>query len=227
MNDNYERAFYNRKTGGGSNYNYELSPLIENFTFYDFVTTAEKSKENLGDYGGFLVITNNQYIIGYNAGFGKGTHISAFARTMIDINTPSKRNITSDQDAIKLSRKCKQNYIIARIVYESHKDNETGKIECSGSITFNLCPLDGKITPSQFETFKQFYNDYNEDIKYITKKYSFYVTVDYKDEYGKKQYKILKDLDWLYNYLEQNIDCNKVIEEEQIIIGKERKNRKK
>ena len=61
-----DNAFLARKTGGGSAYNYDLTPLIENFTFYDFVTKIENNQ----DHGGFLVITDNQYIIGYNAGFG-------------------------------------------------------------------------------------------------------------------------------------------------------------
>lgn len=210
-----DNAFLARKTGGGSAYNYDLTPLIENFTFYDFVTIAKK--EQLEDHGGFLVITNNQYIIGYNAGFGSGTHQSAFARTIVDINNYSKRKITSDQDAITLYRKCALNYITARITYEKNK----------GHITFNLNNFGGKITREQFETFKDFYNDYNEDIKWITKRYDFAVVFYYTDKFGKKQRIETDNLDELYNYFEQNIDYNKVIEEEQIIIGKERKNRKK
>ena len=217
-----DNAFLDRKTGGGSKYNYDLEPLISNFTFYDFVTKIESSEE----HGAFLVITNNQYIIGYNAGFGAGTHLSAFARTEQDINDNSKSSINNDQDAIRLSRKCATNYITARIIFERTGENNYGRPTYSGYIHFNLKEFGGKITPSQFEMFKEFYEDYNEDIKYITARYNFIVSINYVDSNKKSIRKEAKDLDELYNYLEQNIDNNKVIEEEKIIIGKERKSRK-
>ena len=97
----------------------------------------------------------------------------------------------------------------------------------SGYINFNLNEFGRKITPNQFASFKEFYDDYNEDIKYVTKNYNFTVSIHYTDEFGKKISKESKSLDELYYYLENNIDYNKVIEEEKIIIGKERKDRKK
>ena len=86
---NSNKILYNsyiaRKNGNGSAYNYDLGPLIYNFSFDTFILDAEKSKEGLQEHGAFLIITNNQYIIGYNAGYGTGTHISAFARTTKDM----------------------------------------------------------------------------------------------------------------------------------------------
>lgn len=218
-----DNAFLARKTGGGSAYNYDLTPLIENFTFYDFVTKIENNQ----DHGGFLVITDNQYIIGYNAGFGSGTHLSAFARTIVDINEGPDRNIITDHEAIILSKKCSLNYITARIIYECVGEDIYGRQMYSGYINFNLNEFGRKITPNQFASFKEFYDDYNEDIKYVTKNYNFTVSIHYTDEFGKKISKESKSLDELYYYLENNIDYNKVIEEEKIIIGKERKDRKK
>ena len=216
-------AFINRKSGEGSSYNYDLKPLIENFTFYDFVANTRKYEE----HGGFLIITNNQYIVGYNAGFGVGTHMASFARAMVNINDEKESDITNEIDVYMLYKNCVQNYLVSRIVYEPYEDEETGRIKFYGSISFNLTATNKKITPQQFEIFKQFYNDHNEDIKYVTQKFKFFVAVNYLDETGKEKYKVTEDLDFLYNYLENNIDNNKEIPEEKIIIGKGINNRKK
>lgn len=209
-------AYLNRKSGKGSRYNYDLEPLIKKFSFYDFVANVKKDE----DFGGFLVITNKQYVIGYTAGFGAGTHMAAFARVMMDMNDPNKGQIKYDRDAIKLNSECTRNYITARILYESHGYDQYGIPQFLGYINFELSSFGGKITPSQFEVFKQFYNDYNEDINYVTKKYNFFVAINYKDEEGKTQRRTSQNLDELYEYLEKNIDETKVILEDSVIIGK-------
>lgn len=227
MNGDYTTAFTSRKSGGGSACNYDIEPLIENFTFYDFITTAEKSKEELTDHGAFLIITNNQYIIGYNAGFGVGAHAPAFARAILALNGKKDQNISGHNEASILGGSMDNQYVKARILYECCGHNENGRPIYSGKIHFSLIPLGSKITPNQFETFKDFYNDYNDDIKYMSQKYDFSVCFCYKDENGKTQNSITKDLDALYNYLAENIDYNRIITEETTIIGTERKNRKK
>ena len=214
-----ENAFLKRKTGNGSAYNYELSPLIENFTFYDFIDEAKKEPPK--DHGAFLVITNKQYIIGYNAGFGNGTHMSAFARTFKDINGGGIIGI--EHDAILLSIKCQKNYLTAKICYESCRNNLYRNPNYKGTITFELSSIDYKITKEQFDVFEIFYNDYNEDIKYITKKNDIYVRFSYLDEKGNLIKSKTTDLDELYNYLLNNIDYNKQIEEETVILGKAKK----
>lgn len=218
MNDYFNRG------GQGTGYNYDLAPLIENFTFYDFIKEGMKIKEHQ-DFGGFLVITNNQYIVGYTKNFGKGTHLSAYARTMNDIN--ERGYIRTDAEALSISNECQRNYITARIVCEYKGDNENRIATYESYINFDFSKLGYKITPEQFETFKEFYNTYNEDIKYVSKRYGFYVRFSYKDENGSVKYNISNDLDTLYNYLSQNIDYNKTAKEEIIIIGKERKNKTK
>ena len=226
---NNNRTLYNayvaRKNGGGSAYNYELEPLISNFKFDIFILDAEKSKDGLQEHGAFLVITNKQYIIGYNAGFGAGTHLSAFARTTKDLFGGG--SISNQNEAFKLTGICFRNYITARIVYECVGYNENRRPIYTGYINFNLNEFGNKITLEQFETFKTFYNDYNEDIKYVTKKYGlnkFYVRFCYKDKNETGKENISDSLDELYNHLSNNIDMKKIIiDEYEIIIGKSKK----
>ena len=230
INDNQGlyNAFFARKSGGGSKYNYDLGPLISNFDFDTFIRYAEKSKEELKDHGAFLVITNKQYIIGYNAGFGVGTHLSALARTTKDILFGGG-SISNQNEAFQLAGICCRNYITARIVYECAGYNEIHRPVYSGYINFNLNEFDNKITLEQFEQFKTFYNDYNEDIKYVTKKYGlnkFYVRFCYKDQNGNGKENISDSLDALYNHLSNSIDSEKtIINEYQIITENSKKNR--
>lgn len=226
-NQGLYNAFLARKSGGGSKYNYDLAPLISNFDFDTFIQYAEKSKAELKEHGGFLVITNKQYIIGYNAGFGTGTHLSALARTTKDILIGGG-SISNQNEAFQLAGICCRNYITARIVYECAGYNEFQRPIYSGYINFNLNEFDNKITREQFEMFKSFYNDYNEDIKYVTKKYGldkFYVRFCYKDQNGNGKENKSNSLDELYRHLSTSIDNEKTIIDEYEIIGKSQKNR--
>lgn len=220
-NQTVYKAYIARKSGGGSAYNYELEPLITNFSFNSFLLYAEKSKEDLHEHGAFVVITNKQYVIGYNAGFGAGTHLAAFARTTKDLFGGG--SIANQNEAFKLTGICCRNYITARIVYECVGYNDYRRPIYTGYINFNLNEFDNKITLGQFETFKNFYNEYNEDIKYVTKKYGlnkFYVRFCYKDSNGNGKENISDSLDELYNHLSNNIDITKTIIDETVIINK-------
>lgn len=212
-----ENSYLARKSGGGSAYNYELAPLIKNFSFYDFVQEGERKKYKAEDHGGFLIITNRQYIVGYNAGFGVGAHASAFARTMMDINGGGTMH--TDADVFSKQSECKRNYITARIVYEYINDNINGRAIYQGYINFDLSHLGYKITPQQFECFKKFYNDHNDDIKYVANHNGFYVRFSYKDEKGNTQYNVSGSLDALYDYLSTIVYYDKTIHEEPIILG--------
>lgn len=217
-------GFLKRKNSKGSAYNYDLYPLIENFDFYEFISSAENSKEDLMEHGAFLVITNRQYIIGYNAGFGFGTHISANARVMKELLGGGF--ISSTKDAIKLNEDIKQ-FITAKIFYEYMGDDKYSRPIYSGCINFNLCLNNNKITKKQFEVFKMFYNDYNDDLKYVINKYGinkFHIKFCYNEKDNSMKQYISDSLDELYNYLENNIDYSKEVYEENIIIGKELSN---
>ena len=211
---------YTSREKAGSGYNYDLLPLIKNFSFLEFIYNALKNNENSDDYGAFLVITNNQYIIGYNSELGRGTHISSFARTMKNLNGGGR--IDRDSDALKLNRECRNNFLTARVLYECNSQTENGRNMYSGCIDFSLGTQ--MITKDQFEVFKKFYEDYNKEIEIVIKKCSlknFCVWLSYRDENGKLCVDKSGNLDNLYKYLENHIDENKELEDDKIILGVE------
>lgn len=191
-------GFYDRKKGKGSSWNYDLSPLITNFSFYNFISDAKDE-----EYGGFAVITDKQYIIGYNAGFGYGTHASSFARVMKDFDGGGR--INNATELMSLSSKCCNNYIVARIVFENKQ----------GYINFEFPK---KISSDMYDSFEKFYRDYNNEIHSLANRYNF--EVSYKDLL-KNENNISKDLDSLNQYL-RNIIYNNEKENainDEIIIG--------
>lgn len=212
-------GYINRKTGSGTKYNYELKPLIENFSFLDFISNALRNREVGNDFGAFLVLTNKQYILGYNAGFGVGTHIASFARTFNDLNRRGR--IINDLEAIRLSEKCKKEYITARIMYDCVGETENRVPIYSGSISFSIKSL--PITSSQFEVFKKFYENYNSEIELAVKKCSinnFCVWFTYDTETSKFNVNKSENLDNLYKFLESQIDYDKVVDDEdEVLVG--------
>lgn len=219
MNKTNMSSFLSRKSGSGEKYNYDLKPLVENFSFFDFIGEALRYREIGNDFGAFLVITNKQYVLGYNAGFGVGTHIASFARTFNDINSRGK--IENDLEAIRLSSKCQKDYITARIMYECIGENENRIPIYSGSISFSIKTL--PITPKQFEVFKKFYEDYNNEIELVIKKCSinnFCVWFTYDTETSKFNVNKSGNLDNLYKFLESQIDYDKVVDDaDEVLIG--------
>ena len=218
---------YNKENIVGSYYNFNITPLINDFSFLDFITMC---KPHSGDHGGFVVITDNQYIIGYNSEFGSGTHAASFARVMKEIKGGGP--ITTIQDAHKLSSDCQKNFITASIDYEdTYVDDGLLNVTKSGSIHFSL-PGDRKtINPKQFEVFKKFYDDYNLELSILIRKYGitkFHVSFTYVEDDKKKKI-VSENLDDLYEYLESHIDLNKETESvnnEKIIGIKPKKDQK-
>lgn len=213
MNDNavYD-GFYKRKAGNGSDYNYDLKPLIENFDFYDFIDYANKNKTD--DYGGFVMITPKQYIIGYNAGFGSGTHLSSFARAMQDIKGGGQ--INTFIDAANLNMECEDNYILGYIVYEKGVEKDTNKSEYCGYVAFDC---KNNITPEQYDVFLKFYEDYNNDLNYVCNKFKFEVIYSYKNG-NKKTIDRSKNLDNYKEYLSTRIEEKNNNLPNEVIIGK-------
>ena len=221
------RSYYNAK----GDYNYDIMSLInENFDFYDFIKNGKNTL--LTDNGAFLVISNNQYVLGYNRGMGTGGHDLAFARAFSEING-GVLNYDSNGNAVYKSngklnfsnvnlncRACESKYITARIFYEYACDNQVGTPIFSGGIYFDLASHGYKITQEQFHVFEQFYNDYNRDIKISTKNLPyFYISFRYLNELGEVKEMGCRDLEPLYNYLKNNIDYDKEIEDDKNIIG--------
>ena len=196
-------SYYNRKVGGGSNYNFELEPLINNFSFIDFI--SEGIEYQYDDYGAFLVITDKQYIIGYNAGFGVGGHHSAFARVFKDICGGG--TINNDRDMVRLCSSCKSNFLIARIVFEKVYD------DCVGCIRF-IYPKDG-ITAEQFTVFEKFYEDYNKEISLTVRRYGirkFNVCYEYSVGTGTKRPNISDSLDNFRDFIRYWINPDKKVD---------------
>lgn len=210
-----EKSYYGKKENLGNSYNYDLYPLIKDFTFTEFLSTNTKT-----EHGAVLVITNNQYIIGYTSDYGLGSHRSALARIIKTIHGGNR--IQDSKEAKRLEDACKKQYITARIIYDHRGDDEEGIPIYSGAIYFQL-PQNDTITKEQFELFKKFYNEYNEEIKMLIRKYgqhNFKIQYGHIDKTGTKEIKNINSLDEIYTYLETRINYDKEIANfEEIIIG--------
>ena len=200
------QAYFGRKNGDSYYFNYDILPLIHNFSFTEFLSTAKDT-----EHGGFLVITNKQYIIGYTAGFGIGTHRATFARVMKEILGGGA--ITNMQDVRNLANCCIKNLFTARITYDYKGNNKSGLPIYSGSLYFKL-PQGDTITKEQFEIFKLFYKDYNQELQVLIRKYGiekFNIQYGNIDSSGTKVIKTINSLDEFYNYLATRIDNNKIL----------------
>ena len=215
LNELKYQTYYGRKNGNGFHFNYDLLPLIHNFSFIEFFETIINNDQN-----GFLVITNNQYIIGYTDSFGIGTHRVAFARVIKDLTGGGF--INSYEEANKLSTECCNNFITARITNDYRDNNNFGFPSHTGAIYFKL-PGNNTITKDQYEVFKKFYNEYAKELSILIRKYGiqkFNIQYEYLNEEGTKIIKTTDNLDELYVYLETLIDDNKILSiDNEIIIG--------
>lgn len=166
-------------------------------------------KLDVDDYGAFVVMTTKQYVMGYNAGFGFGSHYASYARVLKDISGGGA--INNDRDLATLSFKCQANYITIRICCEK---TEGKHVSC---MSVNI-PKNG-ITKEQFEIFEQFYNDYNDEIEKLCNKFNCHVTFTKRD--GSVKMYISNNLNEVRDYLKSIIDEEKVMDEkfEEKIIG--------
>lgn len=217
-NDLLEKGFYAPKGGNGSTYNYDLTPFIENFSFYDYIDYAESHKDQIEDYGAFLVITDRQYVLGYNSGFGTGTHLSSFARTVKDIKGGGL--INGIQEAMNLNIECEDNYLTAVIVYEQTRKDINSKPIYMGHISFDLTR---PVSEKEYLSFRQFYEDNNEELNYVKRKFKgkFAITCSYIDSNKNRRVVEVNSLDQIDEYLKRHIDYNKIVPEDKVIIGKE------
>lgn len=200
VNDaNLQAAAVGRKIGSGSKYNFDLEPLISNFDFYDFFYNGMRLDAD--DYGAFAVLTTKQYILGYNAGFGFGSHYSSYARVLKDISGGG--DINNDRDLAFLSFKCQNTYITIRICCE--------KIEqkYASSISVKI-PKNG-INQEQFHVFEKFYEDYNKEIEKMCNKFNCRVSFSKND--GTYRSYVSNNLDEVMEYLRSIVNKDLVIEE--------------
>ena len=204
--------YYTRGRNESDKYNFSLAPLIEDFSFIDFCNNGFTD-----DHGGFLVITNRQYILGINPGFGELPHCYSFARVMKDLK--GSGNISGQQEASRLTRELEDKYITARIVYETYRDEETHKVKKAGYIHFHLCNYYGNklFSKEQYHQFLNFYEKYNDEIKKACKKYNFTVNYTYKNEIGQVINNCSTDLDNVLEYIEKHLVDTSSLDDEVII----------
>lgn len=216
------KGHLDRKSGGGSPYNFDLKPLIQDFSFYEFMYEALGHSEYDYEHGAFVVITDKQYIIGYNAGFGTGTHISSFARVMKELNGGG--DIGSFSEAFRLNSMCENRFFLARIIYEVVDVSDNSVPKLAGYINFSLG--DVPVTSSKFEVFKKFYEDYNSEIKSVCRKYNnFKVIYSYIDN-GIIRTGESDSLDELFEYISEHVvyDKPETSKEDERILGVKVKN---
>jgi hypothetical protein len=119
MDDIAKKSFY----GGGANF--DLTDLIKYFSFTNLIERSkrnDKENEEMGtnlENGAVLVITDKQYVLTYNQGFGASAHNPAFARVYKEIHGGGI--IEDFKEMHTLNGKCKKQFIFARIVFEKGK----------------------------------------------------------------------------------------------------------
>ena len=215
------KGFYQNRSHNGRDYNYDLSTLTNDFDFYEFIDYAEKFKDELKDYGAFIVITGKQYIIGYNASFGEGTHLSSFARVMKDLKGGGI--ILNSIEAKQLTDECINKYLTGRIMYE--RCESVGRPRCEGHISFNLV---GKtISIEELKVFEKFMESYGLEIKRIIRKYGmdkFKIIVTYTNENGNLDSIHTDNLEDVYELLKKHIEY-KTDDLDEIILGVDCRNK--
>ena len=177
----------------------EVVEMINNFNLKTFLEGRK-----LGDsIGGYLLITDNQCVMGYNGKRGRDAHVQAFASAISLINDLGELDF---HKMMQLDIDSDKEYIKARLVNLGDRSY----------IAFNFGLLEN-ITPNQLELFELFKNQYNDIIKF----YSHY--------YGMPMINVIipgyltfesNDLEEIYNYLKTIVNYQKELPQDKNIIGK-------
>jgi len=196
-----ENSYGSRKSGSTTDYNFDIEQMIEDFSFYDLIY---QTKAEQGENGGFIVITDKQYIIGYNAEHGIGSHQQSYAKCMAILE--GDKQVGGYKDSLYYSEKCQNLFLTGRIIYEFVGHNENFQPRYEGKILFILG--DKKITPDMMNAFEEFYNDYNREIESVCAKYSMTVGFCYNDENNERHSNYSKSLFNLCEYLKTAVSEN-------------------
>jgi hypothetical protein len=206
--------------GKASTYNFDLYPLMKDFSFYDFCDSARHiDDEEAKNHGGLLVITDKQYILTYNRGYGTGTHMGAGARIYKELHGGG--DIIGDKEALSLYSKCARENLVARLIYEFVGRTSYHVPMYEGYINFDTVSLgeNKEITEGMLKSFEKFYIDYGKEIALICRKFGFYVSYAYRDESGRTIMDRTPSLESLYNYLQTKVNKNIPVDENERIIG--------
>ena len=188
-------------SAGSRDYSASILPMIEEFDLVKLMSNPCRGDQF--DNGGFLVLTDHQYIVGYNLEFGMRSHELSFACITGELLRRSEsigpHNCFQEYDT------CVSTYFTASIHCE----------ERNYFMSFNLCELqdDGsyqmkKITNGQLEAFKNFYDKYNETISRFKLPVSARIIRD-KEPFTT----IFEDLTPVLNMMETMVDKDKKIPE--------------
>ncbi len=215
MDIDLNNGYFHKRYGGGSDYNFELYKMVKDFSFIDLCESVRR--KDFDNNGSIVVITDKQYVALYNDAYGRGTHEGALARVYKDIHGGGE--ISNTDEAYLLYKKCTNDYLIAMATFESVELNSHIPL-FEGRIIFDFRGKEKKnkrITRGMYESFKKFYNDFNDDIKYVFSKYKFKVIYNYY-----KDGILLKDssnsLDNLLNEFSNFIN-DEIDDTDEIIVG--------
>jgi len=196
----------------GSKYNFDLEDLMKNFDFYDFCANSGEQDSNA-----FIVFTNHQYVMGYTAGFGEGSHVYAFARIYKELHGGG--NISSEGEAINLSSLLQRDYLTVRVLC-NETEGLNGKYH-HGRLYFDTDSFFRRkpdITPSQYGQFLKFYEAYAGDIKRICEKYGMVVEFNSLEDGVIKRH-TSKSLDEVATYLQSIAIAPEIENEEEVILN--------
>ena len=187
MNNDYFLTRENRNS-----YNFDLKEHMDSFDLYEFC------QRDMRDKYGFLVITPERYYLGYNANYGEGTHMGAFARVMKEILGGGV--ITNENDAVVLNDRCLDEYITANLINEYFGKYYLKEHESKSYMSFFLEKKD--INNKELNVFKDFYDKYNNEIIFLANHFGFKVFFNYHKE-GTSKLDISNSLDNVYDYLKE------------------------
>lgn len=129
----------------------------------------------------------------------------AFARCMQDIKGGGY--ISTMQEAFALDNELQRKYLAAKIVYEVKRNDDSHLANTDGYIKFTLTDyVQNKDIPmEQYELFQKFYREYNDEIKYVAKKFNFVVVYEYLDEAGNIKKDESQSLDNVMSYMKEHL----------------------
>ena len=188
------------------------------------------------DYGGFVIITDKQYLIGFNKNKqGVEKHCDAIAKTYMKLhNLPDlpcatlEEKLRSKVKAVKYFYAAGEEYICARFDFEkksefrsANNEFEKGKPnEYQVVLSFDITKT--KLNYRNIKQFIKFYEQYNDDIAYYSKHFDFPVEFVYgNDKKDKPSHSLDNMLAYLENYLMEHkdeLDKEPINPDEEIIV---------
>lgn len=135
--------------------------------FEKFLMLAEQNSSYGEDYGGLIVITDNQYIVANNIKQCRGSHALTGGKILVAIDKKSRDELNygsyyfrNDCEELKISCYLDNMQIVGRLV-----------ADCGKYPYINFSIRKRRITQSQYESLERFFSDYAEDFALCQKVY--------------------------------------------------------